>query len=134
LWYHDIVYDPRATDNEARSAVLAAVHLAALSVPSDLVAETVRLVELTATHRTGANDANGAVVLDADLAILGASPERYDRYVAGVRAEHPELTDEAFARGRAQVVRDLLDRRVIYRTPTFRTDRESRARANLERE
>src|SRR5690606_8143755 len=79
LWYHDIVYDPRATDNEARSAVLAAVHLAALSVPSDLVTETVRLVELTATHRTGANDANGAVVLDADLAILGARPERYDR-------------------------------------------------------
>lgn len=134
VWYHDIVYDPRASDNEARSAVLAAAHLTSLGVPSEVVSEVVRLIELTAHHRTGAHDANGAVVLDADLAILAASPERYDRYVAGVRAEYDHVTDAAFVRGRAAVVRGFLDRRVIYRTTTFRTDREGRARANLIRE
>jgi predicted metal-dependent HD superfamily phosphohydrolase len=134
VWYHDVVYDPRAGDNEARSAVLAAAHLTSLSVPPPVVSEVVRLIELTAHHRTGAHDANGAVLLDADLAILAASPERYDRYVAGIRAEYHHVNDAAFARGRAAVVRGFLDRRVIYRTTTFRTDRERRARANLERE
>jgi predicted metal-dependent HD superfamily phosphohydrolase len=134
VWYHDAVYDPRASDNEARSAVLAAAHLTSLRVPPEVVGEAARLIELTADHRTGAHDTNGSVMLDADLAILAASPDRYDRYVAGVRAEYDHVNDAAFARGRYDVVQGFLGRRAIYRTPTFRTDREARARANLERE
>jgi predicted metal-dependent HD superfamily phosphohydrolase len=134
VWYHDVVYDPRATDNEARSAELAITHLDRLGVPRRVSLESARLIELTAHHRTGAHDANGSVVLDADLAILASSPDRYDRYVAGVRAEYSHVNDAAFDRGRYDVVQGFLGRRAIYRTPTFRTDREARARANLQRE
>src|SRR5829696_446987 len=80
-WYHDVVYDPKGADNEARSAVLAVIHLTSLSVPSDVVRESARLIELTAGHRSEVSDRNGAILLNADLAILAAPPDRYDRYV-----------------------------------------------------
>ena len=48
-WFHDAVYDPRATDNEERSAEVATVALADLGLAPDAVAEVARLVRLTAT-------------------------------------------------------------------------------------
>src|SRR5687767_4640444 len=53
-WYHDAVYEPFATDNEARSAALA---------PSE---EVSRLVLLTAGHKVAVGDRNGALLADAD--------------------------------------------------------------------
>jgi predicted metal-dependent HD superfamily phosphohydrolase len=134
IWYHDAVYDPRATDNEDRSAVLAAAHLSSLGVGPQTVTECARLVQCTADHRVRGYDPNATVLVDADLAVLSSGRERYDRYVAGVRAEYAHLDDEAFRRGRADLVASLLARRNLYRTHLFRTEREPRARANLERE
>jgi predicted metal-dependent HD superfamily phosphohydrolase len=133
-WYHDVVYDPTTNDNEARSAVLAAAHLTSLSVPSEVVREAARLIELTATHHAEVGDRNGAVLLDADLSILAAAPDRYDRYVANVRAEYAHVDDEDFRRGRGRVVAGFLDRPYIFHTHSYRAEREARARANLERE
>lgn len=133
-WYHDIVYDPEQSGNEARSAVLAAAHLTGLSVPADTVQEVVRLIELTAIHQVERTDRNGAVLMDADLWILGVSPDRYDRYRAGVRAEYSNIDDRAFDAGRAAVLRRLLAQPHIYCTRDFRAEREPRARWNLERE
>jgi predicted metal-dependent HD superfamily phosphohydrolase len=133
-WYHDVVYDPAAADNEARSAVLAAAHLTSLSVPPEVVREAARLIELTATHHVEVGDRNGAALLDADLAILAAAPDRYDRYVANVRAEYRHVEDEAFRRGRSRLLADLSGRPYIFHTQPYRAEREARARANLERE
>jgi predicted metal-dependent HD superfamily phosphohydrolase len=133
-WYHDVVYDPRSHDNEARSAVLAAADMVSLSVPGDIVQECVRLIGLTAHHQAARGDTNGAVLLDADLAVLASSPERYDRYASGIRAEHAHLDDAAYVSGRAVVLQGLLDRPFVFSTAPFRTEREPRARANLERE
>jgi len=133
-WYHDIVYDPEQSGNEARSAVLAAAHLTGLSVPAETVQETARLIELTATHQVERTDRNGAVLMDADLWILAVSPDRYDRYRAGVRAEYANIDDRAFDAGRAAVLRRMLARPHIYCTRDFRAEREPRARWNLERE
>jgi predicted metal-dependent HD superfamily phosphohydrolase len=133
-WYHDAVYDPYGGDNEARSAVLAAANLAALSIPAGVVQETARLIELTAGLRTAATDPNGAVLLDSDLAILAATPDRYDRYVAGVRAEYEHLDEDSFRAGRANVLETLIARAYVFNTQVFRAEREARARANLNRE
>ena len=46
---------------------------------------------MTATHR--ADDAAGHVLSDADLAILGASAERYAEYAADVRREYAHVPD-----------------------------------------
>jgi predicted metal-dependent HD superfamily phosphohydrolase len=128
-WFHDAVYDPRAGDNEERSAALA--H-AMLGTP--LAEEVARLVRLTAHHVVAPGDGNGAALCDADLAILGASPERYDQYAADVRAEYAHLSDGTFRSGRAAVLTRLLDRERLYTTATAYDLWERRARANVQRE
>lgn len=119
-WFHDAVYDPRADDNEESSARLAERMLAALRVADEVVADVARLVRLTADHEAADDDPDGAVLCDADLAILAADEPRYATYVAGVRAEYGHVPDDDFARGRAAVLRQLMGQPSLFRTPTAR--------------
>lgn len=130
-WFHDAVYDPRADDNEEISARLAESMLAAIRVDDAMVAEAARLVRLTAGHDAADDDPDGAVLCDADLAILAADETRYAEYVAGVRAEHAHVPDDEFARGRAAVLQHLLGQPSLFRTPTAHTAWEAIARANV---
>src|SRR5207244_1130277 len=79
-WLHDVIYDPRRPDNEARSAEYARALGAALGLPAALTEEAARLILLTRTHEAGDEDEAGRSLLDADLAVLGAAPAEYDRY------------------------------------------------------
>lgn len=133
-WFHDAVYDPRAGDNEERSAVLAEQVLPAAGVPAATVSAVARLVRLTATHDPAPGDSDGDVLCDADLAVLASSPEDYEGYVAGVRAEYSHLPDPLFAAGRATVVRCLLALPALFRTLHGEQHWERAARVNLERE
>lgn len=130
-WYHDAIYDVHATDNEERSAKLAEAELSAYRLPADVVREVVRLVRLTATHDPARDDRNGAVLCDADLAVLASEAEHYAAYAADVRAEHAHLDEAAFAIGRARVLDTLLAHEPLYRTTTGRRRWEERARANV---
>lgn len=132
-WFHDAVYDG-AGDDEERSAVLATEELTAAGVAADRIAEVARLVRLTATHRPEADDRNGQVLSDADLAVLAADEARYAGYVAGVRAEYSHVDDADFRRGRAAVLRDLLEKPSLFHTAAARALWETRARANVARE
>ncbi len=129
--FHDAIYDPRASTNEAASATLASARLAEVGWAGDRRANVARLIELTAGHEVDAADAAGAVLLDADLAILGADPGEYQHYVNGVRAEYAHVDDEGWRTGRAQVLQRFLAREAIYLTVPMHAAREQRARANL---
>jgi predicted metal-dependent HD superfamily phosphohydrolase len=130
-WFHD----PTSTDNEERSADLATTMLAELGLEPDVVAETARLVRVTATHDVADDDDRDAAVLcDADLAVLAANPIRYQSYVEGVRREYQHLDDTTFARGRADVLSRLLDRPQLFRTAYGRREWEHAARANASAE
>ena len=129
-WYHDVVYDPRRGDNEQVSAERARAGLRGL-VPGPRLDEVVRLVLLTAGHDPARDDANGAVLCDADLAVLAGPPESYAAYASAVRAEYGHLSDETFTAGRIAVLESLLALPALYRLPTVAADWEPRARANL---
>ena len=133
-WFHDAVYDPRAGDNEEASAALAERELGAAGAPPAQVAEIARLVRLTATHDPAPGDRGGALLCDADLAILAADPARYDAYAAAVRQEYAHVPEDAFRAGRAAVLRRLLDRDALYLTVPERARWEAAARANVARE
>jgi len=86
-YWHDAVYDPAAGDNEEHSAALADRTLTRLGRPAAEVGEVVRLVLLTRTHDPDEGDVAGALLCDADLAILAAPPDRYRSYARDVRQE-----------------------------------------------
>lgn len=139
--YHDAIYDVRAGGgaSEDASARLAAVDVRSAGGSAALAAEVARLVRLTAGHDVDPSDRSGAVLVDADLWILSAPPERYDRYVADVRAEYAHVPDDVWRTGRGQVLDRFLAAAAgaaLYTAgpEADRRDRRARAVANLGRE
>lgn len=132
LW-HDAIYDPHSGTNEADSAGLAERDLRSLGVGSALVAEVSRLIMLTAGHAVADDDLAGAVLVDADLAVLGASPADYADYRAGVRFEYSFVDEESWRVGRARVLASLLELPALFRTPSM-VERNEAARRNLSME
>jgi predicted metal-dependent HD superfamily phosphohydrolase len=132
LWYHDAVYDPRAGDNEERSAAWAEHALVELGIASRVAAEVGRLIRLT-RHAEPATDEAGRLVCDIDLSVLGRPPAEFDAYDAAIRAEYAWVPGEEFREGRRRVLRALLARDPLYGTERFRRRYEEPARANLRR-
>jgi predicted metal-dependent HD superfamily phosphohydrolase len=129
LW-HDAVYDARSSTNEAESAALARAVLSSAGVDPARIAEVERLITLTADHQVAEDDVAGAVLVDADLAVLGAEPASYARYVAAVREEYDFVPEDAWRTGRTAVLGRLLDLPRIFITAPMRS-RNDVARANL---
>ncbi|MEU3571952.1 hypothetical protein AB0E96_26510 [Kitasatospora sp. NPDC036755] len=130
-WFHDAVYRPDRTENEERSAALAVRALTAAGLPAERVAEVERLVLLTVGHDPAPGDRDGEVLCDADLAVLGGTPEAYAAYAAAVREEYGFVPAPDFTAGRAAVLRHLLALPALYRTPAARDRFAAAARANL---
>jgi predicted metal-dependent HD superfamily phosphohydrolase len=135
-WWHDAIYDPRAggTANERASASLAREVLDDLGVPAAAVSEVARLVLLTAGHTAEPADRDGALLCDADLAVLARPAPGYDAYAAAVRREYAHVPLPLFRAGRAAVLRRLLELPQLYRLAPLRAAWEPAARANLRRE
>jgi predicted metal-dependent HD superfamily phosphohydrolase len=132
VWFHDAVYDPRAKDNEERSAALATDWLGRLGLAGETAGRVADLVRATAHLSAEAvTDRDDDVLLDADLAIFGASEERYLRYAADVRREYAFVPEDAYRAGRAAVLRHFQALPRIYRTASMWDVGEAAARRNL---
>ena len=129
LAYHDAVYDPKASDNEARSAAFMRAELAPLGVEGTDLAEIERLILATKDH--AATDPLAALVIDADLAILAAPPDEYDAYAAAIRQEYVHVPDEAYRIGRTEVLESLLKKERLFASTLLD---EAAARENMRRE
>ncbi|MCL4868872.1 MAG: hypothetical protein KJ063_07895 [Anaerolineae bacterium] len=131
LWFHDLIYDPQAHDNEPRSAAYAGELLAAAALPTPQITEVQRLILLTQTHQARPYDRNAHLVLDADLAILGAAAPVYQQYSQAIRQEYHWVDEAAYRQGRGRVLTQFLERPFIYHSPPFFQQLESPARHNL---
>lgn len=125
LFYHDAVYDGGRDDNEQASADWAVRDLGERAAP---------LVELILDTRHAARPASllGEWMVDIDLSVLGAGPERFQRYDEGVRQEYSWVPGWLYRRKRKQVLKGFLKRPFIYFTEFFRQRLEAAARANLQ--
>jgi predicted metal-dependent HD superfamily phosphohydrolase len=92
------------------------------------------MIRATAHSAAGEVDADTAVLLDADLAILSAEERRYARYAADVRREYTWVDEPAYRAGRTKVLEGFLARSRIYRTERMHAAAEAAARANLRAE
>ena len=132
LWFHDAVYEVRGHDNEAKSAAWAGQALAAAGVAAAPAGRVHALVMAT-RHAALPETADEALLVDIDLAILGAPEERFDQYEAQVRAEYAWVDEAVFRSRRIDVLTGFLARPTIYATAHFRTQLEAAARTNLAR-
>jgi len=126
--FHDVIYDPAAKDNEARSA-----ELARQRGVSDRAAE---LILLTARHGHLAPadvDSDAALFLDADTAILGGSRLDFDAYDAAIAREYSHLPPDVYAAGRRAFLANMLARPRLFLSDFFHTRLDALARANLRR-
>jgi predicted metal-dependent HD superfamily phosphohydrolase len=116
-WFHDVVYDPQATDNESQSADYAAAMMRRLGWPPRWVLPVQRLIGATRSHPTDTQNPDIQVLLDADLAILGSPPAQYAAYAQAIRQEYAWVPDDAYRQGRSQILRKFLQRPSLYFTP-----------------
>jgi predicted metal-dependent HD superfamily phosphohydrolase len=134
VWYHDAIYDPRAKDNEERSAELAFAELSALGLLRKLIEKVAALIRATEHVGNAAADIDTQILLDADLAILGAEPERYRQYADAIRQEYAWVDHAAYRAGRSRLLESFQMRDRIYRTDQMFAAREEAARKNLRAE
>jgi predicted metal-dependent HD superfamily phosphohydrolase len=134
VWFHDAVYDPDSKNNEKASADLARAALEPLRIPANVLNDIERLILATQHTNTGIVAEDEAVLLDCDLAILGAEPGRYRRYSAAIRQEYAHVADDVYTSGRAAILQSFLARPKIYRTAAMAAEGESIARANIQAE
>lgn len=132
LWFHDAVYDSRREDNEGKSAELAreAIRRAGLDTA---VADRVEALILATRHASPPPGGDAAALVDVDLAILGASAERFDEYERQVRTEYAWVPAPLFRWKRRTLLQELLERPRLFSTAHFQQVAEEPARANLRR-
>jgi predicted metal-dependent HD superfamily phosphohydrolase len=130
LWFHDAIYDPKSDRNEDESAAWAERALAAGGAPATASAR-VRDLVLATKHAAEPADPDAKLLVDVDLAILGAEPGRFAEYETQIRFEYAWVPEPAYRAGRARVLAGFLARPAIYATRDFAGRLEARARANL---
>ncbi|GAX36587.1 HD domain-containing protein [Nodularia sp. NIES-3585] len=133
-WFHDVVYDTQAQDNEERSADYACELLSNFGIPTNTIATVSRLILNTKHHQAATNDYDSQVLLDADLAILAANPVQYQKYARAIRQEYAWLSELEYMTGRRQVLEHFLQQQRIYHTPLMFQVAEQSARSNLQAE
>jgi predicted metal-dependent HD superfamily phosphohydrolase len=129
-WFHDAVYQGVAGEDERASAAMAGDRLQHVLQPNE-VQDVQRLVLLTASHDPSVEDRSGALLCDADLSVLGGSPEDYHRYATAVRAEYAHVPESDFRAGRRAVLQRLMVLDPLYRTVRAQTLWADAARRNL---
>jgi predicted metal-dependent HD superfamily phosphohydrolase len=78
-------------------------------------------------------DADAALFLDCDMAILGQPPQEYDRYERAIAQEYAFVPPADYRAGRARFLEKLLASERIFLSERFFAEREAQARENLAR-
>lgn len=131
IWFHDVVYDPKASDNEDRSAIWAVEVINQPGVDAEALRRIVALI-LATRHDREPFGRDEELIIDVDLSILGRDPDEFAGYDAAIRQEYAWVPEDQYRVGRTKVLESFLARPVIYHTADFRNRFESRARRNLE--
>jgi len=131
LWFHDAIYDTRRDDNEERSAAWASSAGRELGASAESAQRIHDLIMFT-RHAAEPVGIDAQVLVDADLSILGAQPERFQQYEAQVRNEYGWVPDAIFRSTRDRILKEFLGRPHLFCTARFRELYEAQARRNLQ--
>jgi predicted metal-dependent HD superfamily phosphohydrolase len=128
IWFHDVVYDPHAADNEERSAELARQFIREVK-PARVPEESVVQLVLATKHHDISLHRDAALMVDIDLSIFGQA--RFWEYEKQIRNEYEWVPENIFRTKRAEILQRFLARPKIFTTELFFAKYEAPARANL---
>ena len=138
IFFHDVV-NGKGSEDEFESAASAFHTLTRIAnrpgFSVDLVVDLVK-----ATAKCGANPefdrraGTAKYLVDADMAVLGRDPDRYDVYAKQIREEYAQYDDAAYAYGRGEFLRGMLGRDRIFKSDEFHAALDAKARENMRRE
>jgi len=141
ITFHDIVYDPKLSENELKSIEVFQEFLAECpEIVNEMEAKMIQdMIACTIRHELQANLSPPQVVLtawflDFDLQVLSQAAPKYDIYATQIRQEYTMYDEESYCNGRCKVLQHFLERETLYFTWTFQVSAESIARENLLRE
>ena len=131
IWFHDVIYGTRATDNEMRSAEWfrgrAEGHL-----PEPLIKRVEQLI-MDTVHAEQPRQGDGCFIVDIDLASFGQDWKHFSRDSRNVRRELTHMDDATFACKQSCFFEMLRARPCFFCTPYFRERFEENARKNVQR-
>ncbi|HIK10055.1 MAG TPA: hypothetical protein IGS52_07290 [Oscillatoriaceae cyanobacterium M33_DOE_052] len=133
-WFHDVIYDTRAKDNEEKSAAYTVTALNQLGIPTDMIDNVAQIILDTKHHQATGNNRDSQIFLDADLAILGADDTEYRFYAQKIQREYSWMSREQYREGRTAILQQLLARETIYHLPEMAAKLEEKARRNIREE
>jgi predicted metal-dependent HD superfamily phosphohydrolase len=139
VFFHDWVYELRATTNEAESVLVFRRFAGEVGLDEALVEKVARMIEATVKHELS-NDVldderdDLALFLDFDLAVLGLEWSNYEAYSAQIRLEYSCFRDQEYTSGRTRVLKSFLNRERVYFSSVFYAKMEEKARSNIKRE
>ncbi|MBB4758944.1 hypothetical protein XarjCFBP7653_03145 [Xanthomonas arboricola] len=136
--FHDAVYQPGRSDNEAESARWAADCIPRWWPQVSVDLQRVQhLILLTARHgqlQPSDVDAEAALFLDCDMAILAAPAAVFDAYDQAIAVEYRgHVPGLLFRLNRRRFLAGLLERPRIFLSDDFHARYDAAARANLRR-
>ncbi|KAJ3045855.1 hypothetical protein HDV00_006119 [Rhizophlyctis rosea] len=141
IFFHDIIYDPKANDNELQSIEKLKEFAAEVGVPKVLLESAIAFIEATIKHTIPPSITNEIELsdlrhfLDFDLEVLGRDPEEYNKYAKQIRTEYIHVPASDYCKARADVLRRFLDRPHLYFSPVYRgAGFEEKARDNIRAE
>lgn len=134
IWFHDAVYEPKRTDNEAESARLAAACLEKLEMPEKLIEKIQRMILATEKHDAKSLDFDDRLFLDLDLGVLGTDKKTYGEYKRAIRREYSFVPFFLYRRARRRILENFLSREFLYFTEEMREKCERHARRNIANE
>ena len=112
VWLHDVIYDSKASDNEERSAEYSERLCEGLAISEGK--EVASLILRTKTHNVSDDDPDAQVLIDSDLAILGANDSAYRAYANQIRQEYAWVPETDYRMGRRKVLERFLARPRIF--------------------
>ncbi len=131
LWFHDVIYDPEARDNESRSAALFETLAAGRLLPG--TCRKVRDLIMVTVHPSLPSDHDARFVVDIDLSSFALPWARFRSDSEAVRREMAHLDDREFYHGQIRFLQGLLARRAFFCSEFFYRRSEARARGNITR-
>lgn len=131
IWFHDVIYERGACDNEYQSALFFKEYVAQKLTPE--FTEQVYNLILDTTHKHTPTTQDGQYLADIDLSSMALPWQEFMRDSSNVRAECNHLCDKEFYPKQLAFLESLLARQQFFYTDFFQQQHGGQAQGNLQR-